>query len=615
MQKEKLAAVYGTIPSPEEIDQLVAFCGDQYELTIIAGLSIAEYLRTNSRSIGLRVLALPDHDENHTFLPGLEPVLAGFHTIIVKERIGLYAYQAVKAKWLHRSRLIVLIDNLTPWPAQDIPRLRTIRDEVTKAADAFMVQSEAARDMLTMIEGIDSKRIYFVPPFVSHTQNPGGKAKAVALTALGFHDGDFLVSVVGQVEWEEGLFDALHGVALARNENGGEYSKIKLAVCGVGSFDLVLQERIEALGLTTAVKIFQPDRNHNALIMDASSAIFSSIIQSRDRLEGDPFKVVTAVANRIPLLSGRTPMAEEFVGKYRLDFCLGSSLSISHAISRAFSSKGLCADIATKAMQKSGHTLDQSKAVFHLAIEHAKRVDSRPSDNILIVQIEEIEQLVSKANYVDAITLIDRVFSTYDLAVHHKSNLYRIIGDCFTKLGDMTSGKEAYETALSLDPYLATAVIGLGVICINQNKSDMAIVQFQKAVTYAPQDDMACLGLGLAFQGLGEMPEANKWMERCLDLNPTNAAGLYSLLKNAHQSKDFTFALPALERYLKLKPQDLSVKYSYAGALYAVSDYERSMGVVDEILTSNPTHSQALELKITMEQRPHLASHKVGKHA
>ncbi len=615
MNKEKLAAVYGTIPSPEEIDQLVAFCGDQYELTIITGQSIAEYLRTNSRSIGLRVLALPDHDENHTFLPGLEPALAGFHTIIIKERIGLYAYQAVKAKWLHRSRLIVLIDNLTPWPAQDIPRLRTIRDEVTKAADAFIVQSEAARDMLTMIEGIDSKRIYFVPPFVAHTQTPGGKAKADALKALGFHDGDFLVSVVGQVEWEEGLFDALHGIALARKENGGEYSKIKLAICGVGSFDLVLQERIDALGMATAVKIFQPNRTHHALIMDASSAIFSSIIQSRDRLEGDPFKVVTAIANRIPLLSGRTPMAEEFVGKYRLDFCLGSSLSISHAISRAFASKGLCADIATKAVQKSTRTLESSKEIFYSAIEGARRADSRPSDSVLVVQIEEIEQLVSKASYLDAIKLIDRVFSTYDLAVHHKSNLYRIIGDCFTKLGDMTSGKEAYETALSLDPYLASAVIGLGVISINLNKPDMAIIQFQKAVTCAPQDDMACLGLGLAFQGIGEISEANKWMERCLDLNPTNATGLYSLLKVAHQSKDFTLALPALERYLSLKPQDLSVKYSYAGALYAVSNFEKSMTVVEEILSINPTHSQALELKAAIQQKTNQAPHKVGKHA
>jgi len=615
MQKEKLAAVYGTIPSPEEIDQLVAFCGDQYELTIVTGLSIAEYLRTSSKSIGLRVLALPDHEENHTFLPGLEQALTGFHTIIVKERIGLYAYQAVKAKWLHRSRLIVLVDNLTPWPAQDIARLRTIRDEVTKAADAFIVQSEAARDMLTMIEGIESKRIYFIPPFVAPTKSEGGRAKADALRALGFHDGDFLVSVVGQVEWEEGLFDALHGVALARRENGGEYSKIKLAVCGVGSFDLVLQERIEALGLTSAVKIFQPSRSHYAWVIDASSVIFSSIIQSRDRLEGDPFKVVTAMANRIPLLSGRTPMAEEFVGKYRLDFCLGSSLSIANAISRGFGSHGLCADIATKALQRNKGSLQDSKDIFDRAIESAKSIDSRPSDTVLGVQIKEIESLVSQTHYLDAIKQIDRVFSSCELAVHHKSNLYRIIGDCFTKLGDLTSGKESYETALSLDPYLASAVIGLGVISINQNRPDMAVIQFQKAVTYAPQDDMACLGLGLAFQGISEVAEANRWMERCLDLNPTNAAGLYSLLKIAHQSKDFTYALPALKRYLSLKPQDLSVKYSYAGALYAASEFDHSLAVVKEILGVDPVHSQALELQMSMEQKNIQAFKKVVKHA
>jgi tetratricopeptide (TPR) repeat protein len=308
-------------------------------------------------------------------------------------------------------------------------------------------------------------------------------------------------------------------------------------------------------------------------------------------------------------------MAEEFAGKYRLDFCLGSSLSIANAIGRAASSKGLCADVATKAYQKSKWTLEESRACFGKALEYVKLADSKPSDAILDVQIKEVESLVSASNYLDAIKLIDRVFSSSDLPVHHKSNLYRIIGDCFTKLGDLVSGKEAYETSLSLDPYLASAVIGLGVIAINQNKSDMAIIQFQKAVTYAPQDDMACLGLGLAFQGIGEIPEANKWMERCLDLNPLNAAGLFSMLKIAHQVKDFKYAIPALEKYLKLKPTDLSVQYSYAGALFAMQDYIKSLDVVKGILDQDPSHAQAMELKTNLDQKMNSALSKVGSHA
>jgi cytochrome c-type biogenesis protein CcmH/NrfG len=104
-------------------------------------------------------------------------------------------------------------------------------------------------------------------------------------------------------------------------------------------------------------------------------------------------------------------------------------------------------------------------------------------------------------------------------------------------------------------------------------------------------------------------------MERCLDLNPTNAAGLYSLLKMAHQSKDFTYALPALKRYLSLKPQDLSVKYSYAGALYAVSEFDHSLVIVKEILGVEPTHSQALELQSNLSQKNIQAFPKVVKHA
>ncbi len=156
MSKKNLALVYTTIPSPFEIEQFQAFCAHDYELTLITCQSIAEYLQGTCWIPSLRILALENHEENHTYLPGLEQALANFHTVIIKERVGLYAYQVVKAKWLHGFRLMVLVDNLTPWPANDISRLRTIREEVTTAADAFIVQSKALMEMLVNLEGISS---------------------------------------------------------------------------------------------------------------------------------------------------------------------------------------------------------------------------------------------------------------------------------------------------------------------------------------------------------------------------------------------------------------------------------------------------------------------------
>src|SRR5215471_2640060 len=127
--RKKLALVYGTLPTVEEIDQFLLLAAD-YEVTVVTSESVVGYLTQTSHFDQLACAALPDHSENTTYLPGLEKALAGFDVVVVKERLGMYAYQAVKAKWRNRFRLVVWVDNLTPMPGDDVTHLRTIRREV-----------------------------------------------------------------------------------------------------------------------------------------------------------------------------------------------------------------------------------------------------------------------------------------------------------------------------------------------------------------------------------------------------------------------------------------------------------------------------------------------------
>ena len=199
--QKKLALVYGTLPSVEEIDQFL-LTASEYEVTVITSESIVGYLTQTSRFDKLTCIALPDHSENTTYLPGLEKALTGFDIVIVKERLGMYAFQAVKAKWRNHFRLIVWIDNLTPMPGEDITHMRTIRSEVMNAADAFLVQSEAARQAL-VIEGVETQRIVSFPPYVEPRIQRQAKARGKAVAKLGLADTDFVVAHFGQIEWEE----------------------------------------------------------------------------------------------------------------------------------------------------------------------------------------------------------------------------------------------------------------------------------------------------------------------------------------------------------------------------------------------------------------------------
>ena len=91
----KVAIVHTSLPTIEEIDQF-RLIKDHFDLKVISSESICNFLTENSWFQDLTCLALPDHDENTTYLPGLENILNDFDVVIVKGRLGMFAYQAIK---------------------------------------------------------------------------------------------------------------------------------------------------------------------------------------------------------------------------------------------------------------------------------------------------------------------------------------------------------------------------------------------------------------------------------------------------------------------------------------------------------------------------------------
>ena len=96
-EKQKLAIVLGTVPAVDDVDQF-RLIKEQYDISVITAQSIVGYLSEMSHFQDLTCLALPDYDENPSYLPGLEKVLGDFDVVVVKGRLGIYAYQCVKAK-------------------------------------------------------------------------------------------------------------------------------------------------------------------------------------------------------------------------------------------------------------------------------------------------------------------------------------------------------------------------------------------------------------------------------------------------------------------------------------------------------------------------------------
>lgn len=595
-QKTKLAIVIGCLPSVEEIDQFRLLV-PEFDIQIITSESIAAYITQNSYFQDLTCVVLKDHDENPTFIPGLEKVLSTYEAVIIKERIGLYAYQVLKAKWRYQFRMLVWVDNLTPFPAHDIDQMRTIRTEVSNAADGFIVQSKCAKSVLEL-EGIESNRIFEMQPWIEQTVQRSLANRAEARSQLGYAESDLLISFLGPVEWEEGLQDLMAAIKLLILEKPGMRDKIKLAVCGIGSYAHEVKDASINYGIDSCVAYFAPNRDSIKAINAATDATFVCSYPSRDRIDGDPYRILSSMVNHIPIIASRSPMIEALIGKHRLDFCAGSPKSISKAIIKLKDATSLVADIVKKNAQTAQnlYSAERVSRSMHELFRGIVSADIKVDTNSLDHQVLEVEAKIRSKQYLDAIDLIEAIFKTKNIPVHHKANLYRLVGDCFVKLGDFESSKNSYIAAAELDPYSSKVYIGLGTIGLMKNSYDIAVLHFQKAISLAPDDEMSNLGLGLAFQGMDEHKEAMRWITKSLEINIENTAALYSLVKLANEVESYTDAERMLTRYLEAHPNDYNFIYTLGGLIFKQDRFEEVIPLMVKILEIDPRDKRAASL-------------------
>lgn len=603
----KIALVYGNLPTVEEIDQFQLLAKENFEINVVTSESICGYLTQMSKFQDLKCIALPDYDENPSYLPGLEKTLADFDVVIVKERIGLYAFQAVKSKLKHKFRLICWVDNATPFPGEDVTQMRTIREEVTNGADAFIVQSELTKAAL-ITEGVEADRIKNMTPWVEAEVSRSKKLKTETADDLGITSEDFVIAHLGQVEWEEGLFTLAHAVAQAVETDAAMKRRLKLLISGIGSLSPELRDRLIALGIDDRVVYLAPNRTATETVLKVADLIFYGPIESRDRFEADPYRLVMAMANGVPVLASRNAMVEEYIGKHRVDFCPNSSSSLADAIVKSSTAQALLDNIVTKNADtyRKKFTKDKVTKVMTTLITRLTKQTPQIDVSSIDHQVFEVESKVKTKQYLEAIEMIESIFTIQDLAEHHKANLYRLIGDCFTKLGDLEAGKDAYIKSIDLDKYSAKAYIGLGTVGLTKGSNDIAVIHFQKAVGLAPDDEMANLGLGLAFQGLNELEEASRWIKRSLEINPINTVAIFSLVNVCNETGDFAITIEALRKYLAVHPNDNNMTYTLAGILFKTGAYPEVLEKMEGLLKLDPMDARAQTLinqtKRAMEQ-------------
>ncbi len=115
-------------------------------------------------------------------------------------------------------------------------------------------------------------------------------------------------------------------------------------------------------------------------------------------------------------------------------------------------------------------------------------------------------------------------------------------------------------------------------------------------MSLAPNDEMANLGLGLSFQGLDELKEAQKWVVKSLKLKVDNPPAIYTLLRIAQELDHFDECERVLIQYLELHPHDHNMLYTLGGILFRNKRYEEAIDAMNKIIKINPLDGRAQSL-------------------
>ncbi|NBO37828.1 hypothetical protein EBU99_04515 [bacterium] len=582
--------------------------------------------------VALKCKTLETTLENKSFLGGLENEIRDAAVVVAVGEASLSTYQAMKARRSLQNRLLVWQNAPRPpatlglWratPYASLPpqmtREKTVRREVLKTCDAIIsLDKEGAT--WAYLEEVNPQRIRRINRGVN-TQifnlEKWETNKRDIRKALGLAANDFIFLQTGPLEIDSGALDTVYAFKSMIQSHNKLVGKVKLLFCSTGNSSADVRQAVVDLQLEDHVFFLNPNESANKLLVGNQ---LSPLIAACDVLihsplapsNGSPqryldttYDILCGLACGVTIVSNGFGWAGEFAGRFYKTFAGGNIHSLTRVMFESIEKREKLANVRRAAFKAIENELnfEQAAEEFNKIIFNALAGPQLQEGHSTDAIFDQIERTIQGKQYLDAIHLINKAFNFAELTTTQRANLFRYIGDCFTKLGDLENGTANYTRALELDPYCGKSLIGLGTVALQQHNYNVAVPQFQKAVGLSPRDDMASLGLGLAFEGLGELEEARRWTSRACNLNIENTVAIFNLVKLSYDTEVFNEAEEVVSRYVGQHPHDINMIFTLGGLAFRAGKFEEATKLMENILLLDPMNSRAHSLMAQIQKR------------
>jgi tetratricopeptide (TPR) repeat protein len=123
-------------------------------------------------------------------------------------------------------------------------------------------------------------------------------------------------------------------------------------------------------------------------------------------------------------------------------------------------------------------------------------------------------------------------------------------------LGEFAQASHALRSYIALHTTSSEAFYALGYSLYKENKPGESLETFTKAATLAPPKAPDFQIIGLDYVLLNDYPDAIKWLEHAVELEPNNVESLYALARCYYTQSRFNDAEKKFRAVLRLQPDN-----------------------------------------------------------
>ncbi|HTK94651.1 MAG TPA: protein kinase [Terriglobales bacterium] len=153
----------------------------------------------------------------------------------------------------------------------------------------------------------------------------------------------------------------------------------------------------------------------------------------------------------------------------------------------------------------------------------------------------------------------------------------------------VTPAHQNCQRSLELDPGLAAGHICLGEVLMGTGAYKDAAAEFDLATTYEPTSDDAFRDLARSYQLLGRLDEAERTLQKAIQVRPQYYAGYTRLGILYKQESRYPEAIAQFQKATELAPDRPSTWASLGGAYIAAGDYANAVTALQKAISIRPT--------------------------